>query len=297
MIRLRSVLHGEWKLIARAGHRWIDTESYRLAAALSYYALLSLVPLLLLALGLVEFVVGDSDELRMQLLRWTSASGSETIDSAIRAALSSLRGGSTWTIAVGAAGALIGASGVFAELDTAMNRVFRSESSTPTFKKALHGLFWDRLTAFAFVGLTSMLVLAMAILGIAWDIAAQQHLPTLVGRLVTGVASFALLGATMASSIHLIPARHVPWDAALRGALWGTTLLFLLRPLYGWFIVKTTDYAAYGALGAILSTLLWLLVVAMVFLFAASVSAAAAERTASARQRLRNEPDSKRAVI
>lgn len=291
------MLIGEWKLVARAGHRWIDTESYRLAAALSYYALLSLVPLLLLALGLVEFVVGDSAELRMQLLRWTSASGSETVDTAIRSALSSLRHGSPWTIAVGAAGALLGASGVFAELDTAMNRVFRSESRTPTFKKALHGLFWDRLSAFAFVGLTSLLVLAMAILGTAWDLAAQRHLPTLVGRLATGVASFLLLGATLAASIHLIPARHVPWHAALRGAVWGTALLFSLRPLYGWLILKTTDYAAYGALGAILSTLLWMLLVAMVFLFAASIAASAAERTASARQRLRNEPDSKRAVI
>jgi membrane protein len=276
-VRPWSLLSSELALLGRASRRWLDTESYRLAASLSYYALLSLVPLALLALGLVESIVGSSEDLRLRLLRWASASGVETVDTAVRSALPNLRG-SAWKVAIGAIGALLGASGVFAELDTALNRVFGYETTAPSLKHVVRQLLRDRLSAFAFVGLTSLLVLAIAILGTAFDVAARQHLPILAARLITGIAAFLMLGATLASSIHLIPARRVPWRAAIRGAGYGTTILFLLRPLFGWVILTLTDYDAYGALGAVLSTLLWMLLVAMVSLFAASIAAVAVER-------------------
>lgn len=279
------------RVLSSAGGRWVDVEAYRLAASLAFYALVSLFPLLILALAVLELVLGDASSTRAWLFDWVDATSSPAVRGTVVEALQALqkRGSSVVGLTVGVVGALIGASGVFGELDTAMNRIFASERPTTSIKQALRTLLHDRLWAFVSVLGTMVLLLVASTAGTAWEQIGSAIAPPIGVKLASFALSTIALGLAVTLCIKWVPDVRVRWYAAARGGFLAAVLLQLLRAGFGWAIVRFTDYPAYGVVGSVLVVLTWMYVANAVLLLGASV-AAVLNRSRQPAMRLESSP-------
>ena len=274
--RLLHPLRWVGRILGSAVGRWVDVESYRLAAALAFYALMSLFPLLILGLAGLELVLGDSTSARGWLFEWLQASDSPAVRGTVEEALAALQergAGGAVGLVVGVIGALIGASGVFGELDTALNRTFASERPMQSLRHGLRMLIHDRLWAFVAVLATMALILGASTANTFWEQVGPALAPTFGFQVGSFLLSTAALAAAVALCIHWIPDTRVAWRAAATGGGLAALLLQLLRIPFGWAVVRFTDYPAYGVVGSVLVVLLWMYVAAAVLLYGASVAA------------------------
>jgi membrane protein len=288
----RGRLAAAGRVLGSAGGRWVDVEAYRLAASLAFYALVSLFPLLILALAVLELVLGDASSTRAWLFDWVDATSSPAVRGTVVEALQALqeRGASSVVgLTVGVVGALIGASGVFAELDTALNRIFASERPTTSIAHGLRTLLHDRLWAFVSVLGTNVLLLLASTVGTAWEQIGSAIAPPMGVKLASFGLSTVALGLAVTLCIKWVPDVRVRWSAAVRGGFLAAVLLQVLRAAFGWAIVRFTDYPAYGVVGSVLVVLMWMYVAAAVLLFGASVSAVL-DRSPQPAMRLQSSP-------
>lgn len=266
--------------------RWIEVEAYRLAASLAFYALISFVPLVVLAFAALQIVLGNDATTRWQVVSWVDATGSSALKSAVQSALLGLRSPSNGAIglAIGLVGALIGASGVFAELDTTLNRIFGSETPTKSLREAARTLVHDRLSAFAAVAVASLIVLVATVLGAATTALGDAVAPSWTTQMISFVVTTLLLGGSLTLCIQWVPDAPVRWSSASIGGLGAAVVLQLVRIPFGWAIVRFTDYPTYGVMGSVMVVLLWMWVAACILLLGASATASLDERPVSKRQ-------------
>jgi membrane protein len=275
------------KNIARGTiERWVEVEGYRLGASLAFYALMSFVPLVVIGLAALEIVLGGDAASRWEVLAWVDATGSTALKTTVESALAGLRDpdGGVGGIVVGVVGALIGASGVFAELDTALNRIFGSEKPTESFGHAVRMLARDRLSAFVAVIVTSLIVLVATVLGTATVALGEELAPRWTTQAISFGAATALLAGAMTLCIHWVPATPVRWKSAALGGIVAAVVLQVVRLPFAWAIVRVTDYPMYGVLGSVLVVLMWMWVAACILLLGASAAATFDERPLTRRE-------------
>jgi membrane protein len=275
-----------WVGARSSGERFSDADGPRLAASMSYYAVFSLFPLLLVLGALAEYALGDSQALRERVLRWAAGAGSTGTRRVFEEALASVAARAPSPVAgigLGAIAALLGASGVFIELDTALGRIFRVRAKKRNFLESVRDLVLDRLWGFLLVVATSaallVTTLARGALELPSTIPGADELGSAASLIIGGSA----LTASIALCYRVLPETRVPWKSAWKGALVASLLLHVIREPFAWFVVNLTSYAAYGLMGAILGILTWFQVAACILLFGACVSAVSAELTGQKR--------------
>ena len=264
--------------LVESGGRFVDAEAYRLAASLSFYALSSLLPLLLVALGVGEMVVGDSIELKQSLIGLLDVTESQALREVIVSAVEGARGTSersSWGVALGLFGAALGASGIFLELDTAMEKLFRVPEAKRSALQHVRHFLLDRGAALLLVVGTCLLLLFGAlVLSSVELLATRLRLPagTWPGTL-TYLLTLALLVGALTLCFRIIPEPRVTFRAALAGALVATFGLTLVRLPLTWAITHLTSYSTYGVIGALLILVTWFYVAGCVLLFGAALTA------------------------
>jgi membrane protein len=263
----------------KAGERFSDCDVPRLAASMSYYAVFSLFPLLLVIGALAEHALGDSQALRDRVLNWAAGSGSNGMRIALEQALENVaeRAPSRAVgVGLGILGALLGASGVFIELDAALGRIFRVRPRRLGFFESLKELVLERLLGFAVVIATSLALLGTMLARGALELPSTVPGVALLGSAASLVIGGGALTAGIALCYRLLPKSRVPWAAAWKGALVASLSLHVLREPFAWFVVHLTSYAAYGVLGAVLGILGWFQVAACLLFYGACVAAVSA---------------------
>ena len=268
-----------WAVARASGERFSDCEVPRLAASMSYYAVFSLFPLLLVLGALAEHALGDSQALRDRILRWAAGSGSSGMRSALEQALADVAErapSATIGVGLGIAGALLGASGVFIELDSALERIFRVRPRRLSFFESLKELVLERLIGFAVVIATSLALLATTIARGALELPRSVPGAAFLGSAASLVVGGGALTTGIACCYRLLPKSRVPWASAWKGALVASLLLHVVREPFAWFVVHLTSYAAYGVLGAVLGILGWFQIAACLLLYGACVAAMSA---------------------
>jgi membrane protein len=265
--------------------RFSESDGPRLAASMSYYAVFSLFPLLLVLGALAEYALGDSQALRDRVLRWAAGAGSngtrrvleETLADVAARAPSPVAG-----IGLGVIAALLGASGVFIELDTALRRIFRVKKRELSFLESLRELVLERLLGFLVVIATSIALLVTTIARGALELPSGVPGAAEIGSLTSLAIGGGALTAGLALCYRLLPGSVVSWKSAWKGAFVASLLLHVVREPFAWFIVNLTSYAAYGVMGAILGILTWFQAAACLLFFGACVGAVSAESERSA---------------
>lgn len=253
--------------------RFIETDLMTQAASLSFYALLSLAPLLILLLWLTASLYPPAQQsLLDQVQQLAGPSAATVADTVIRNAsdrpdVGSLAG--WWSTAL----LLIGATVVFAQLQGALNLIFRTDA------QRLNGaLAWLKKRVFSLgvvLAIGFLLVVSMVATTALQVVFAR--LPSLLPAL--GYATTLLLYTlAFAFFYHYLPDRRVAWrQAFLGGAI--TALLFAAgRYLIGLYLAEAAPGSAYGSMGALVLLLVWIYYASVVFFVGALITAVIDER-------------------
>jgi len=270
-----------------AGSAWVADRAPTMGAALAYYTLFSMAPLLLIAISVAGEVFGIQTargEIVAQLRSLLGEDGA----AAVTALLDNVQrsGQSTLGTILGALLLLIGATTVFAELQDSLDHIWRVE--TPRRGGTLWQWLRARLLSFGLVlgvGFLLMVSLAVSAALAAWG---RWWAPVFgSGEALLQWAnhglSFVLTTLLFAAIYKWMPhARIGWWDVALGSAL--TAGLFTAgKALIGWYIGSSGVASGFGAASAIVALLMWVYGSAQVFLFGAEVTWIFAQRHGSRR--------------
>ncbi len=248
--------------------RFFDDDILALSAALSFYTLLSMAPLVIMLLWLTTTLYPSAQD---EFFRQVGMLAGPQVESTARLIVSNAErepGTGSMAALLGTGALLLGASVVFGQLQAALNRVFRSDA------RRLGGMLaWLRKRLLSFgmaLGVGFLLVVSMAVqaalsLLMAW-------LPDLLPAFAAGV-SFLLYAAVFALMYRLLPDRPVtPKRSLLGGAL--TAAMFMLgRWAIGLYLGQASLGSAYGPAGGLVVMLVWLYYCAVVFLAGALITA------------------------
>lgn len=260
-------------LLGEVVERWQADRVPQQAAALAYYALFSLAPLLVIAIGVAGLVLGH-DQARTRILEQATTlvgpSASSALESLMGSRASAPRAGLISTV-VGFVALLLGAAAVLGQLRTTLNTVW---DVSPPPDETWGTTIRKQLTSFALVVATGFLLLVSLIASAALaaaSAAAREWLPGLDGIwfLVDAVAGLAVAGGIFALVFKTMPEAEVRWSDVLVGGA-ATALLFTVgRLLLGWYLGGWGSTSAYGAAGSVLAFLIWVYYSAQLVLFGA----------------------------
>jgi membrane protein len=252
---------------------WIDDFAPSMGAALAYYTLFSLAPLLLLVISIAGLVFGVDaarGQIQAQLSGLLGADGASAIEGLIKSASHPAR--SITASIVGTATLIVGATSIFAELQSDLDRIWRvPERHRPT---GFIGLIRTRLLSFGlivsigFLLLVSLVVSAgLTALGKVWGPMFAGWATTL--QVVNQIVSFAFITVLFALMYRILPSVFVGWqDVWLGSAV--TALLFTAGKYgIGWYLGTAGVASAFGAAGSVVALLVWVFYSAQIFLLGA----------------------------
>jgi membrane protein len=253
--------------------RFVEIDLLTHAASLTFFALVSLAPLLVLVLWLAASLYPSAQQaLLEQIAALAGAEAAMVSATVLRNATAQPDVGSlagVWSTIL----LLVGATTVFARLQGTLNLIFHTDA------ERLGGLLaWLRKRVFSFgvVLALGFLIVVSTLLSAGVELLLAE-VPMLV-RVAGDAVSTAIYVIAFALMYHYLPDRRVGWSRAwLGGAI--TTALFLLgRWLIGLYLVEAAPGSAYGAFGTLVIMLIWLYYAALVFFLGALVTAVIDER-------------------
>jgi membrane protein len=274
-------LRAAWTLLKTTGNDFMADNSLRLAAALAYYALLSLAPLVVLAIALAGFAVDEQSArgaIARELGGVVGSEGAQAVQTIVRSAHAPTAG--VLSTVVGIIVLLFGASGVFSELQSALDTVWQV---APKPGRGLKGIVRDRLFSFAMVMGVAFLLLVSLILSAGLSAVGHffEHLlpgGEAVWQLLNFLISLAVVSALFAVMFKTVPDAKVSWrDAWVGGAM--TSVLFGIgKFLIALYLGKSSVSSAYGAAGSLVLLVIWVYYSACILLFGAQFTQAYATR-------------------
>lgn len=262
-----------WSLIKAAFSSWLDDYAPSMGAALAYYTMFSIAPLLLIVISTAGLVFGEEavrGEIFGQLQGLMGDRGAEAVQGLLES-VSEPEEGIAGTL-IGTVLLLIGATTVFGELQNAFDRIWRAPSKSKD--EGVWRLVRSRLLSFGMIlgiGFLMMVSLvfgaAMAALGKWWGpyFASLEVLATALNFLF----SFALTTVMFAMLYKFMPRVKIHWEDVWAGAA-VTALLFTVgKLLIGIYIGKSAIGSGFGAAGSLVVVLVWVYYSAQVFLLGA----------------------------
>lgn len=262
---------------------WNRDQAPRLAAALSYYMLFSLAPLLIIAVAVASLFFQQSQVSRQLFTQIAAVIGSkeaETIMSWLNNRAAGATGGVIAT-ALGVAVLLFGASGTFSQLQDSLNAIWDVEAKKG---RGVVEVIKDRLLSFAMVLVIGLLLMVSMILSAAIALIATYFSGLLPGsdvllQAVEFIITFAIIALLFALIFKVLPDVRVTWRSALFGGLFTALLFNIGKLLIGLYLGKTSVASSYGAAGSLVVILLWLYYSAMILFFGAEFTQVHTRRT------------------
>jgi membrane protein len=185
-----------------------------------------------------------------------------------------------WSIAIGAVGALFGASGIFMELDAAFEKIFLVKAKKRSIWGDIKRFLLDRGIALLLVlGTSATLLFGMVVLSAMELLASQIRFPSnALPGVLTYAGTLALTAIGLSLCYRVVPEPPVRFRSALAAGALAATLLALVRLPLSWALTHLTSYAAYGIIGAMLVLVTWFYVAGCILLFGAALTAVLDER-------------------
>ena len=262
-----------WTLVKRSAAAWIDDYAPSMGAALSYYTVFSLAPLLLIVVSIAGLVFGEEaarGEIFGQLAGLLGADAAIAVEGVL-ASLNKPAQGVTGTF-IGIGVLLIGATSVFGELQDALDRIWRA----PVRQRGggLWRLLRARLLSFGMIlGIAFLLMVSLVIGAViaalgkwwggffgGWEVLLQ---------IVNLVVGFGLTTLVFAMIYKLMPRVRVQWRDVWIGALVTAVLFSAGKFLIGLYIGKSGVASGFGAAGSLIVVFVWVYFSAQIFLVGA----------------------------
>jgi len=243
-------------------------------AAIAFYTVTSMAPILVIVVAVAGLAFGEeaaSGAIREQFSGLLGAESADLLQSAIAGA-SSTSGGITATI-ISIVTLLLGASGVFLELQDALNAMWQAKA-----KEGLKGMARARLASLGLVvALGFLLIVSLAVDAGLHAFSGFLPFGATLLMILSIVVSVGLLAALFAGIFKFLPATPVAWRDVKFGAIVTAILFEAGKFLIGMYLSSSTAVSSLGAAGALLGLLFWVYYSSQIFLFGAALTRARVE--------------------
>ena len=271
--RLPRPLRDPVWLVIRAGQRWVEADASELGAAIAFYTIFSLAPILVITVAVAGAVI-DADVVRDQIVHEIEALVGAEAAVAINDLIQSgwrVEGGAL-AIGLGVVTLLFGATGVFAQLRSALNEIGRI---TPD-SSAVGAFVRVRLVSIALVLGCGFLALASLVLSAAVSATTDylaQIIPAgdFIARSVDLLVSTAVLTVAFAALLRWLPDRSPSARGSWFAALVSAVLFSIGRYAIGLYLGRVSIRSAYGAAGSFVIIILWVYYSAQILLYGAAL--------------------------
>ncbi len=276
-----------WSLVKESVSAWNDDYAPSMGAALAYYTIFSVAPLIIIVIAVTGIVFGEEaarGQIFAQLRNLIGPEGATAIEGLVKSASQPAK--SSLAAIVGVAALIVGATTVFAELQSDLDRIWK----VPAAAKAsgIWTLVRTRLLSFGLVLGMGFLLLVSLVLS-----AALSALATLYGgwfnsyetllQAVNFIVSFVVVTGLFAMIYKFLPRVPIGWHDVWIGAA-VTALLFDVGKLaIGLYLGKSSIVSGFGAAGSLVVLLVWVYYSAQIFLLGAEFTWAYAHRLGSRR--------------
>lgn len=263
----------QWQICLAAANAWMDDYAPSMGAALSYYTLFSLAPLLVLIIAIAGLVFGQDAAQGAIIAQLQGIMGKDGA-TAIQGLLQAAREPSTGIVAsvVGGLLLLLGATAIFAELQTDLDRIWR----VPAKEKpsGLWGWLRSRVLSFGLVlGLAFMLMMSLvvsaALAATSTWLGGGDTAESVLATVLNFVASFALFTVLFAMIYKIMPTAKISWHDVWMGSAVTALLFNIGKSLIGLYLAKSSVASGFGAAGSFVILVAWFYYSAQIFLFGA----------------------------
>ena len=261
---------GYFQLLKDAFSEWSEDKVPRLSAALAFYTMLSIAPLLLIAMKVVGVFFRGSTETTVQSYVKNVTGNEESAKTIVDMARNAANQQSEGTIAaiIGVVILLMSASGVFGELQDSMNTIFDVK---PRPDRGFLGTVKDRFLSMTMVFGVAFLLLVSLIATAVLNSLSEHLLPgaNWLWKVVGYVVAFAIISGLFALMFKFIPDVKIQWKNVWLGAVVTAALFVLGKFALGWYLGRKGATSVYGTAGALVAVLLWVYYSAQIFFFGA----------------------------
>jgi len=265
---------------------WSDDKGPRLGAALAYYSAFSLAPLLLIAMAVAGLFFGRDaaqGKIAEQIQGLIGRDAAQAVQSMVKN--SRHAGTGFFASVIGLVMLVLGASGVFAELQDSLNTIWKVEPRPKL--KFLHAIR-QRFLDFGMVFAIGFLLLISLVISAALSVVGHFISPFPSGylfllHLLEAVVSAAVITALFAAIFKFLPDAPVAWKDVWVGAGLTAVLFTLGKFLIGLYLGHSSIASSYGAAGSLMVALVWVYYSAQILFFGAEFTKVHAERSGSSR--------------
>jgi membrane protein len=274
-----------WMMAREAVTAWIDDYAPSMGAALAYYTMFSIAPLFVIAIAIAGFVFGADaaqNALYAQIRELVGDVAAASIQALVKSASNPTHG--ALAAAIGAVILVFGATSVFGELTSDLDRIWRA----PTEKRpsGIAALIRSRLLSFAMVMVIGLLLVALLVASttvaalVRWWGAVNGHIAVVLHAIDFAVSQV-LVTLFFALIYKVLPSVRIGWRDVWVGAA-VTALLFTIGKIaIGVYLGRSALVSTFGAAGSIVLLLVWVYYSAQVFLLGAEFTWVYARRFGS----------------
>ena len=250
-----------WGLLKETFVSWDEDRAPRLAAALAYYTIFALAPLLIIAIA-VAALFFDETHVRQSILTELGGLIGRNGQQALEMMIDGARKPTTGIIAtvIGVVTLLVAAGGLFGQLQDALNTIWEVQ---PKPGRGIWGMLRDRFFSFAMVLGSGFLLLVTLLISTALAAVGQwavgtAYSETQMWRAISFVVSFGVTTVLFAMIFKILPDAKVRWRDVWIGAAATAALFSLGRFLIGWYLGQAATESTYGAAGSLVALLIWI---------------------------------------
>jgi membrane protein len=265
-----------WSLCKATVISFIEDDALSKGAAIAFYTVTSIAPILLIVVAVAGLAFGNVAAQNGIVEQLTGLMGKESAQ-LLQSAIASAQSRSSGTLAtiIGVVTVIVTASGVFGEMQSALNAIWKTDSSGTPISRLIRAraVSLGLVVSLGFLMMVSLVVSAgLTALGDYLNLVLPAG--KFVLTILTGLVSFLLISLLFAAIYKVLPDRPVQWrEVALGSAV--TALLFTIgKSLIGWYIGSSAVASTYGAAGALIVILLWVYYSAQIFLLGAEFTKA-----------------------
>ena len=272
-----------WSLFVQTFNEWLEDKAPQLGAALAYYTVFSLAPLILVLLAIVGLIFrndpnGAWDRITEQMRYIMDPSGVQVVQDIARTAAKPSAG--FWATVIGVGLALFGASGVFGQLQDALNTIWGVKAKPGA-------AIWDyiriRFLSFAMVaGVCFLLLVSLTIEALlkAFSQYLERTLPggAALGFTIYMTVDLCLVVLLFAIMFKYLPDVQVRWRDVIVGAAMTAALFLIGKWALGLYLGSGAAGSAYGAASSLVTLLIWIYYSSQILLFGAEFTQVYANR-------------------
>ena len=258
----REGMRRVFDLLKTAWSEFVADKAQRLAAALAYYTLFSIAPLLLIAIAIAGLVFGRGHaqaQIVAQLRMLTGPAGSKAIEEMLISAAKPKA--ATLAIVIGFATLLFGAAGVFGQLKDALNTIWNVPEKQ---SRGIMAMLKDQFLSFGMVFGVGFLLLVSLVID-----AVLSALDATLWQPIQLVVSFAVVTVLFAMIFRFVPDVRVEWRDVWFGSAFTAILFVLGKFALGLYLGKSAIGSSYGAAGSLVVLLVWIFWSANILFFGA----------------------------